>query len=239
MQVHVSKDPNELSYEVAEWMTTLIETTLHQQDRFCLLLSGGSTPKKLYKLLAESSFIKRIDWTRLHIFFGDERIVPFSDERNNGKMAHDALISKVPIPKTQVHYIDTSVSPQLAAEDYSTLLRQYFNDSSHTFDLALLGMGDDGHTLSIFPGSESLNEAENGVVVVNVSSQAIACRISLLPHVVNRSTCIAFLVTGPTKAPILKKILHNKAAAHSYPAQLIHPSNGRLHWFVDQAAVGA
>jgi 6-phosphogluconolactonase len=238
MQVHVSKDPIELSYEVAEWMTALIETTLHQQDRFCLLLSGGSTPKKLYKLLAESSFIKRIDWTRLHIFFGDERIVAFSDERNNGKMAHDALISKVPIPKTQVHYIDTSVSPQLAAEDYSTLLRQYFNDARHTFDLALLGMGDDGHTLSIFPGCELLNQTENWVVAVDVPSKS-PYRVSLVPHFVNRSTCIAFLVTGATKAPILNKILHNRTTQHSYPAQLIHPECGELHWFVDQAAVGA
>ena len=235
MQVHVSKDPNELSYEVAEWMTTLIEATLHQQDRFCLLLSGGSTPKNLYKLLAEDSFKKRIDWTRLHIFFGDERMVPFSDERNNGKMAYDALVSKVPIPKTQVHYIKTSVSPQLAAEDYSRLLRRYFNDTSHTFDLALLGMGDDGHTLSIFPGCESLDKTENWVVTVEVPSQPMS-RISLLPHVVNRSTCVAFLVTGPTKAPTFNKIIHNTVDPHSYPAQLIHPSNGELHWFVDEDA---
>ena len=236
MQVHVTKDPDDLSYEAAEWMTTLIETTLHQQDRFCLLLSGGSTPKNLYTLLAENSFRKRIDWARLHIFFGDERTVPFSDERNNGKMAHDALLSKVPIPKAQVHYIKTSVKPQLAAEDYSRLLRQYFNHTSHTFDLALLGMGDDGHTLSIFPGYESLNQTENWVVAVDASKPMY--RVSLVPHVVNRSTCIAFLVTGPEKAPILKKILHNTAAPHSYPVQLIQPSNGELHWFVDEAAVG-
>jgi 6-phosphogluconolactonase len=236
MQVHLTKDPNHLSYEAAEWMTTLIEATLHQQDRFCLLLSGGSTPKHLYKLLAENSFKKRIDWIRLHIFFGDERTVPFSDERNNGKMAYDALLSKVPIPKTQVHYIKTSVKPQLAAEDYSRLLRQYFNNTSHTFDLALLGMGDDGHTLSIFPGCESLNQIENWVVEVDTPSNPLY-RVSLVPHVVNRSACIAFLVTGPAKAPILNKILHNTAAPHSYPAQLIQPSNGELHWFIDEAAV--
>ena len=172
MQVHVSKDPNDLSYEAAEWMTTLIETTLYQQDRFCLLLSGGNTPKNLYKLLAEDSFKKRIDWARLHIFFGDERTVPFSDERNNGKMAYDALISKLPISKAQVHFIKTSVNPQLAAEDYSRLLRQYFNDTNHTFDLALLGMGDDGHTLSIFPGCESLIEKENWVAALYVTFAA-------------------------------------------------------------------
>ena len=238
MHIHVSKDPDDLSYEAAEWMTTLIETTLHQQDRFCLLLSGGSTPKNLYKLLGGNSFKKRIDWTSLHIFFGDERPVPFSDERNNGKMAYDALVSKVPIPKTQVHYIKTSLSPQLAAEYYSRLLRQYFKDTIHTFDLALLGMGDDGHTLSIFPGSESFNETENWVVAVDVPSQRMY-RISLLPHVVNRSTCVAFLVTGPAKAPVFNKIIHNTAAPQLYPVQLIHPSNGELHWFVDQAAVGA
>jgi 6-phosphogluconolactonase len=238
MQVRLSKDSNDLSYEVAEWMTTLIETTLQQQDRFCLLLAGGNTPKNLYQLLAENSFKKRIDWSRLHIFFGDERFVPFSDERNNGKMAYDTLMSKVPIPKTQVHYIKTNVTPQLAAEDYARLLHQYFNDTSHTFDLALLGMGDDGHTLSIFPGCESLTQTENWVVAIDVPSQPVY-RISLLPQVVNRSTYIAFLVSGPAKAPVLNKILHNTASSHSYPAQLIHLSNGEIHWFVDEAAVGA
>ena len=237
MQVHLTKDPNDLSYEAAEWVTSLIETTLHQQDRFCLLLSGGSTPKNLYKLLAENSFKKRIDWDGLHIFFGDERVVPFSDQRNNGKMAYDALLSKVPVPNTQVHYIKTGVKPQLAAEEYSRLLRQYFKYTSHSFDLALMGMGDDGHTLSIFPGCEPLNQTENWVVAVDAPSKP-KYRVSLVPHVVNRSTCIAFLVTGPAKARILNKILHNTAAPHSYPAQLIHPSNGELHWFVDEAAVG-
>jgi 6-phosphogluconolactonase len=237
MQVHKSKDSNELSYAGAEWMTRLIEITLHQQDRFCLLLAGGSTPKNLYKFLAENSFKKRIDWSRLHIFFGDERYVSFSDERNNGKMAYDAFISKVPIPKGQVHYLNTSLTPQLAAEDYARLLHLYFNDTSHTFDLAWLGMGDDGHTLSIFPGCESATHTKNWVVAIDVPSQPVY-RISLVPHVVNRSTNIAFLVSGAAKAPIVNKILQNEASSHSYPAQLIHPSNGELHWFVDEAAVG-
>jgi len=237
MRIHLTKNPNDLNYEAAEWMTTLIETTLHQQDRFCLLLAGGSTPKHLYELLAENPFNKRIDWIRLHIFFGDERVVPFSDERNNGKMAYDALLSKVPIPKTQVHYIKTSAKPQSAAEDYSRLLRQYFKHTSHSFDLALLGMGDDGHTLSIFPGGEPLNQTESWVVAVDAPSKAM-CRVSLVPNIVNESTCIAFLVTGRSKARILNEILHNTAAPHSYPAQLIHPANAELHWFVDEAAAG-
>jgi len=237
MQVHVSSDPTTLSQEVAEWMTSLIQKKLSEKDRFYLLLSGGNTPKSLYTLLAEDRFKKRIDWKRIHIFFGDERAVPFKDKRNNGKMAFDTLISKIPIPKNQVHYINTNVNPELGSQDYSRLLHQYFDLTNSTFDLALLGMGDDGHTLSIFPGTEAMNEHKNWVIAIYVPSQNMY-RITLTPDVVNRSACIAFLVTGTSKAPVLKKILNGTPATGAYPAQLINPVYGELHWFVDDAACG-
>ncbi len=235
MQVHMTKDASELSKEVAEWMTSLIEQTLATKERFCLLLSGGSTPKNLYTLLADDPFRKHIDWTKLHIFFGDERVVPFNDERNNGRMAYDSLLSKVPIPKDQIHYMDTNVKPEIAASDYEGLLRKYFDDGNTTFDLALLGMGDDGHTLSLFPGNEAINQTKRWVISLYLPSQQMH-RVTLTADVVNRSACIAFLVTGPGKAPILNRLLRQTAALHSYPVQLIHPTNGELHWFVDEAA---
>jgi 6-phosphogluconolactonase len=236
MKVHVVKDAAALSVAVAEWMTSLIEKTLAKKTRFCLLLSGGNTPKNLYKLLAEDPYRKRIDWSKLHVFFGDERIVPFNDERNNGKMAYDSLLSKVPIPENQVHFVDTSIDPGIAAENYERLLRRYFNSNHTTFDLALLGMGDDGHTLSLFPGNDSINENKNWAFSVFVPSQQMQ-RISLTPEVVNRSACIAFLVTGAAKTTVLSQVLNEAAAPHFYPVQLIKPLTGDLHWFADEEAV--
>ena len=229
------KDASTLSKEVAAWMTSLIEETLKNKERFCLLLSGGNTPKNLYKLLAAEPFRKQIDWQKLHIFFGDERVVPFTDERNNGKMAYDTLLSKVPIPKDQIHYINTSINPEMAANDYESLLRKYFDDGEISFDLALLGMGDDGHTLSLFPGNEAINQTSRWAFSLYLPSQEMY-RVTVTADVVNRAACIAFLVTGAAKAPILNNILRHAASPHSYPVQLINPTGGELHWFVDEAA---
>jgi len=229
------KDASALSKEVAKWMTSFIEQTLTNKERFCLLLSGGSTPKNLYTLLADEPFRKQIDWKKLHIFFGDERVVPFNDERNNGKMAHDTLLSKVSIPKDQIHYINTSINPEIAANDYEKLLRKNFEDGKTTFDLALLGMGDDGHTLSLFPGNEAINQTSRWAFSLYLPSQQMH-RVTVSADVVNRSACIAFLVTGAAKAPILNKVLRQTATPHSYPVQLIDPTEGELHWFVDEAA---
>jgi len=229
------KDASTLSKEVAKWMTSLIEQTLANKERFCLLLSGGSTPKNLYTLLASEPYKKQIDWKKLHIFFGDERVVPFNDERNNGKMAHDTLLSRVPIPKDQIHYINTSINPEIAADDYESLMRKNFAVGKTTFDLALLGMGDDGHTLSLFPGNEAINQSTRWAFSFYLPSQQMH-RVTVTADVVNRSACIAFLVTGATKAPILNKVLRQTATAHTYPVQLIDPTEGELHWFVDEAA---
>ena len=236
MTVHVLKDPNSVTEAVAEWITRLIEKTLPEKEKFYLLLSGGNTPKNLYQLLAKDPYKQRIDWRKLEIFFGDERAVPFTDERNNGRMAVDALLGKVPIPEHQVHMMDTSIHPEAAAKDYEQMLRRFFDTDNITFDLALLGMGDDGHTLSLFPGMAGITESKHWVISVFVPSQQMF-RITLTTEPVNRSACIAFLVTGATKAPVLKEVLNETAAPHSYPVQLIKPRSGELHWFVDEAAI--
>jgi 6-phosphogluconolactonase len=235
MQIHVSKDPTALNREVAEWMTKLIAQTLIGKEKFCLLLSGGNTPKNLYRLLAGEPFNNKIEWRKVHIFFGDERVVPFNDERNNGKMAFDTLLSKVPIPKNHIHYIDTTIDPEQSALDYASVLLHYFDGKGPTFDLALLGMGDDGHTLSLFPKNEAINKTKKSVISVPLPSQQMY-RITLSADVVNRSTCVAFLVTGAAKSEIVKKVIHQTAAPHTYPVQLINPLNGELHWFVDEEA---
>ncbi len=233
MQLHVYKNGEEVCDALAVWIVELISKTLEVKEKFTLALSGGETPKKLYQILASDAYREKIKWDRLHIFWGDERFVPFNDERNNAKMAFDNLLSKVKIPAEQVHKIWTDVTPEASAKQYENILHKYFDDKQTTFDLVLLGMGDDGHTLSLFPGNAILNDKNSWASAV--SSKEKGERITLMPAVVNKSAAIAFLVTGESKAKILKEVLEN-STSHNYPAQLIQPANGELYWFIDEAA---
>jgi 6-phosphogluconolactonase len=233
MQLHVYKDSDEVCIELAEWITGLIDSTLLVKEKFTWALSGGETPKQLYQKLSASPYVEKIKWERVHIFWGDERVVPFDDDRNNAKMAYDALLGKVNIPAAQVHKMWTDITPGESAKQYEKILHNYFDDKQTTFDLTLLGMGDDGHTLSLFPGSEILNDDTSWVTAVH--SKEKGERITLMPAVVNRSAAVAFLVTGEKKAAVLNEVL-NGPSLKKYPAELIQPVNGELHWFVDEAA---
>lgn len=235
MQLHVYKDSAEVSRAAAEWVVNLIQEKLKTQPQFTWLLSGGSTPKQLYSLLAAPEFKDRIEWEKLHLFFGDERVVPFTDDRNNGKMVQKSLLEHVPVPKNQVHFIDTSLPPELSAEEYEGLLHQYFDDKSSSFDLAMLGVGDDGHTLSVFPGSPLVHEKKKWVVSLFLPSQNMH-RISLTPVLVNIADSIVFLATGASKASVIKEVMNGDFNPEKYPAQLIRPVIGELHWFMDEVA---
>jgi 6-phosphogluconolactonase len=232
MQLHIYKDADEVCNALAGWITTLIDSTLMVKEKFTWALSGGETPKKLYRQLAGSPYNEKIKWERIHIFWGDERLVPFDDERNNAKMAYDALLGKVNIPADQVHKMWTDIPAEESAIRYEKILHNYFDNKQTTFDLTLLGMGEDGHTLSLFPDAEILNS--NTPWVNAVHSKEKGERITLMPAVVNRSAAVVFLITGEKKAAVLKEVL--EGASKKYPAELIHPENGELHWFVDEAA---
>ncbi len=233
MHLHIYKDAEEVTTALADWITELIRKTLEVKEGFTIALSGGETPKKLYQKLASAPFCEKIKWSRLHIFWGDERYVPFNDERNNAKMAYDNLLSKVNISSDHVHKIWTDITPEESAKQYAKILHQYFNDRQTTFDLVLLGMGEDGHTLSLFPGSKILHDQLSWVNAVH--SKEKGERITLMPSVVNRSASVAFLVTGKNKAKVLQEVLEN-SALNNYPAQLIQPLNSELHWFIDESA---
>ena len=233
MYLQIYNNADDTTIALADWIVELIKKTLEAKDRFTIALSGGETPKKLYQTLASATYREKINWSRLHIFWGDERFVPFSDESNNAKMAFDNLLGKINIPSEQVHTIWTDVTPEKSATQYENVLHKSFDDKLTTFDLVLLGMGDDGHTLSLFPGSEILYDHQSWVSAVH--SKEKGERITLMPSVINRSASIVFLVTGEKKAKVLKEILHD-SEAHKYPAQLIQPLNGELHWFVDDEA---
>ncbi len=231
MHLHIYKDEEELAIALANWIEVLIRKTLEVKDQFSIALSGGETPKKLYQKLASDPYREKIKWGRLHIFWGDERVVPFNDERSNAKMAYDNLLSQVNIPTEQVHSIWTDIPPEQSAKQYEKILHQYFDDKQTTFDLVLLGLGEDGHTLSLFPGSKILQDGSSWVNAVD--SKEKGERITLMPAVVNRSSAVAFLVKGKNKAKVLQNILEEKES-QNYPAQVIQPLNGELHWFVDE-----
>jgi 6-phosphogluconolactonase len=230
MHLRIFKDADQTTTALADWIMALIKKTLEAKDRFTIALSGGETPKKLYQTLATDAYREKINWSRLHIFWGDERFVPFNDDSNNAKMAFDNLLNKINIPSEQIHTIWTDVTPEESAKQYENLLHKYFDEKQTTFDLVLLGMGDDGHTLSLFPGNEVLNDTTSWVSTV--ASKEKGERITLMPSVVNQSSAIAFLVTGEKKAKILQEVLESQE--NNYPAQLIQPSNGELYWFVDE-----
>ncbi|MBS1564717.1 MAG: 6-phosphogluconolactonase, partial [Bacteroidetes bacterium] len=195
MELHLFDNADELANDSARWIADCISQTLKTQDRYTLVLSGGSTPKKLHTILAASPYKEQIDWSKLHIFWGDERAVPFDDVRNNAKMAFDTLLDKVPVPRNQIHIMDTKLDPESAATEYERVLRRYFDEEGATFDLVLLGMGDDGHTLSLFPGKPIIHEEKKWAAAYYLKEQNMF-RITLTAPIVNRAHKVAFLVTG-------------------------------------------
>ncbi len=237
MHLHVFKDAEELSLAVAEWIADYIQSVLEKNDRFTFALSGGSTPQKLHKILAAAPYREKIDWAKIHFFWGDERAVPFSDDRNNAKMAYDTLLDHLAIPAEHIHVMRTDIDPEQSAVEYEKILHNYFDGMPSTFDLVLLGMGDDGHTLSLFPGTDIVHEQKAWTSAFFLPSQDMY-RISLTAPVVNKSAAILFLAAGENKAETLKQVLEGPFNPDLYPSQLINPSNGALHWFVDEAAAG-
>ncbi|ACT96382.1 6-phosphogluconolactonase [Dyadobacter fermentans] len=236
MELHIEKDTKALSASLAEWINNYIQQVLAKQDRFTFVLSGGSTPKALYALLAESPYKESVPWEKLHFFWGDERAVPFEDSRNNAKMCYDELLDKVPVKAENIHIMRTDITPEESAAEYEKIMKTYFEGSETTFDFVLLGMGDDGHTLSLFPGTEVIHEQEALATSFFLQAQDMY-RITLTAPVVNNAACVAFLAAGAGKAEVLKQVLKGERNIDLYPSQIIQPSKGQLHWFVDEAAV--
>lgn len=236
MQAVISKNSDELSEKFAEWLVDYIAEVLKNQDRFTIALSGGSTPKKLYKLLASDKYKSEIDWSKLHFFWGDERFVPFDDERNNAKMAYEELLDHVPVNKKHIHVMETvGPEPEESAIEYEKLLHDYFDNKASTFDLVILGLGNDAHTLSLFPGYEVVAETKKWVSALYLKEQQMY-RITLTAAVVNKAARVAFLVSGGDKAAALYHVLASEHEPYLYPSQAIQPFNGELYWFYDEAA---
>jgi 6-phosphogluconolactonase len=234
--IHISKDADELNVEFANWLVQYIHEVLQQKNRFTIVLSGGNTPKKLYTLLATEAYKNKIDWQKLHFFWGDERYLPLEDERNNANMSLHTLLTHVPVNKEQIHIMETDIPVEVSVHEYEKILHQYFvKEDAETFDLVLLGLGDNGHTLSLFPHEAVVFEKQKWVSSFWLAEQGMY-RITLTAPVVNKASKIVFLVTGENKASMVQTILHGKYHPELYPAQLIQPEHGELHWFLDEAA---
>ena len=240
MELHICKDYNELSEHIADWMVEYICKILSTKERFSIALTGGSTPKKLYEMLAGDEYKNKIDWSRANVFIGDERFVPFEDDRSNAKMIQQTLLDKVAVNPRHIHFMQTeNVSAETSANEYEEVLQYYFhkNTDEPTFDIVLLGMGDDAHTLSLFPGhQEAINEQTKWCTYLWLEQQNMY-RVTLTAPVVNAARCVAFLISGKGKANAFSNILHKKYDPVTYPSQIIRPPKGELHFFVDEDAM--
>ena len=222
-----------LALAAAHFFVALAQTAT-QQHPFSVALSGGQTPRRVYELLATDELKDQINWKWVHIFFGDERPVPHQHEASNFGMARAALLAHVPIPEANIHPIAGEGDPQLNARNYESELRSYFAGLAWPrFDLVLLGMGEDGHTASLFPGTTALEE-KTAWVVANWVERLNEYRITLTVPAINAAANTLFLVTGENKATRLKEVLSGASHPEKVPAQLIQPDS--VTWMIDAGA---
>ena len=239
LDARVLPDLVSLSRAVLEETFPIIQEAVTKRGRFAIALSGGHTPGKMYSLWAQTEqYRNKTPWDRVHLFWSDERCVPADDPRSNYRMARETLISQVPIPAENVHPMPTNLSsPEECARAYETELLKFFGSEPPAFDVQLLGIGDEGHTASLFPGSPALGEKVRWVAAVRVAAEPPQ-RITLTPVVLNKGRNTLFLVAGEGKRAILSAIRDEPASQPSqYPAARIHPAREPV-WFLDQAAAG-
>jgi 6-phosphogluconolactonase len=237
-ELQVLETSAELFQAAAAEFASQAAATARTGGRFCVALSGGSTPRSLYALLASGSF-PSIPWDNIYFFFGDERHVPPGHLESNYRMANEAMLSKVPVPPANVFRIHAEQDAEAAAIQYEQTLRQFFKLQANEFprfDLVLLGLGPDGHIASLFPGSTALGETKR-LVVANWVEKFNSYRITLTFPVLDRATCVVFLVSGSDKASILHKVFEDEHA--DLPAQRVRPVEGRLLWLADRAAAAS
>lgn len=240
--LRVFADPAEVARHAGEELLRRAQAAISQKGRFTLMLSGGSTPKRLYQYLAQKALTPELLkslWPQTHFFWGDERTVPADHADSNYRLAWENFLSKLKLPEANIHRMKgESADPAKAAADYEASLREFFKlgpGELPRFDLVFLGMGPDGHTASLFPGRDASLELGR-LAVASWVAKFNTHRLTLTPAVFNHAACVIFLVTGEDKAETLEQILNCGPSSERYPAQLIHPSPGELFWFVDQSA---
>ncbi len=237
-EVTVFSDTCELARGAAELTATLAREAVATRGRFTLALAGGGTPRPVHQRLASAPFAEAIAWDRTRIFFGDERCVPPDDPRSNYRMARETLLDLVPLPPASVHRISGEEDPAAAAAAYEQTLRSNLEDGAPPIlDLVFLGMGDNGHTASLFPGTEVLHESRR-LVAAQYVEEIAAWRVTMTPVMLYAARHVVFLVSGEAKASMLQSVLDGPYQPEIRPAQLLRNARGRVHWLVDSAAAG-
>jgi 6-phosphogluconolactonase len=237
-EIRILTTPQELFGAAAEEVIRAATEAVAARGKFTIALSGGSTPKSLYNLLATNARTT-LPWDRMYFFWGDERHVPPTDPESNYRMVEEAMLSKVPIPPANVfRMLAEEPDAEAVAAAYEQTLRKFFQLSSDAvpqFDLILLGMGPDGHTASLFPGTTGLKE-KSRLVIANWVEKLKTHRLSFTLPVINAGRVVTFLVNGTDKATVLKAVLEGNEPGEQYPAKLVQPKEGKLIWFLDRAA---
>jgi 6-phosphogluconolactonase len=235
MNLLIYKTQSELLEDLAQYIIKIANKAIDEQDCFNFVLTGGNSPKALYEMLA-TTYRDKIDWTKVYFFFGDERNVMPDHESYNGLMAKKAILEPLNIAADHIFYVNTTLAPEKAAIEYNKAINAHFDGADLVFDLILLGMGDDAHTASLFPGTDILNNKNVEIDSVFVEKLA-TYRISFTAPLINKAKNVAFLVFGENKAVAVKHVIDSpKRNTKLYPAQLIKPIDGSVTWFLDDAA---
>jgi 6-phosphogluconolactonase len=235
LRIEISRDAEELARHAATIVVGLAGRSLGSRGRFTLALAGGSTPRRLYETLAQPHHAHQIVWPAVQVFFGDERCVPLDHPASNGRMARETLLSKVPIPPDNVHPMRVDEpDPDRAARESEADLRSCFQGAMPRLDLVLLGMGEDGHTASLFPGGPELEET--GRLVTHALSPDGVPRLTLTLPAINAARVVAVLVSGEAKASMVHRVLGAEATNEGLPIQRVRPTDGQLLWLLDEAA---
>ena len=241
-QIRRVSDSQEIALVAAQTIVQIAQDTIKRHDRLTIALAGGSTPKGLYHLLASDAFRSQIPWEKIHIFWGDERHVPPDHPESNYRMAQETLLSQIPLPPHHIHRIHSELpNASEAAEQYEQEIKECFQVKSQEiprFDVILLGMGPDGHTASLFPGTAAVHETERFVVAPWVEKFK-TYRMTLTPPVLNEASQIIFLVSGSDKSETLQEVLEGDFQPDTHPVQIVRPIQGEVLWLIDEAASGS
>jgi 6-phosphogluconolactonase len=235
MKLNVFDTPDEVINAIADYFVDLAKRSIVHHGNFSVALSGGSSPKKLYELLASDDYKDQVEWDKVHFFWGDERNVPHDSPYSNYLMVKKVLFDPLNISDKEIYPVNTSLLPAEAAKAYANDIEKYFGLVDICFDLELLGLGDNSHTASLFPHTPILHDDSVSVKEVWLEDQQVY-RISMTAPMINKAHNIAFLVYGEGKAEAVHHVIEGKLNIEEYPAQLIKPVHGDLQWFLDKAA---
>lgn len=233
MQQIIIQDSKTITHKALSMFVALAKQAIEKRGVFSVALSGGSTPESLYRALGDDAIQAQINWQKVHLFWGDERNVPASDPDSNYRMVNEALLKHIAIPAENVHRVPTEMAVTEAAVVYEQALRHFFPGDWPRFDLVLLGMGEDGHTASLFPHSEGLKE-ETHWFIANFAPNRDVWRLTLTKNAINAARHVLVLVNGSQKAPMLAQVLQGDFNPIEKPIQTVNPIDGQLTWLLDE-----